>query len=493
MEKHVLSKSTFIRGLKCHKSLYLNKHQKQLRDQLSEMQLAIFEQGNKVGELAQNLFPGGIDCTSKSYFDFSEAITKTNDLIKNGQKVIYEAAFQYNGILAILDILVKDEEGWKAYEVKSSTSVSTTHVMDATLQSYVIQNSGLELVDVSIVYINNQYKRKGDLNIKELFSTSSIHEKVLEKMTTIPSKIIELKKVLNKSETPNVDIGPHCTSPYNCDFIGHCWKHIPDYSIFDISNLNQEKKFELYNNGIVDFKDIPNDFQLSKNQKTQIQCELDDKTIMDQTKLSTFINDLKYPLYYLDFETFSTAVPLFDNTKPYQQMVFQYSLHVNNSKHSSTLHFEYLAKNDGSDPREEFVKQLINDCKTEGDILVYNISFEKSRLKELINIYPHYRIPLEKIIFRLKDLMVPFQKKWYYSKEMKGSYSIKKVLPALSNELNYTELEIQDGGLASHTFTQLITSANKKNEEDIRKNLLEYCKMDTLAMVKIVEKLNALF
>ena len=491
MGKHVLSKSTFIRGLKCHKSLYLNKHNKHLRDELSEMQLAIFEQGSKVGELAQDLFPDGIDCTSKSYYDFSEALNKTKELIKNGQKVIYEAAFQFDGVLAILDILVRDKDGWKAYEVKSSTSVSSTHIMDATIQTYVIQHSGIELKDVSIVYINNQYRRQGKLNLKDLFGIESVYKQVLSLLPTIPNQINELKNVLNKTDTPNIDIGSHCTSPYNCDFREHCWKHVPSYSIFDISNLNLEKKFELYKKDILEFKDIPSTFHLSKNQKTQIECELEDKTIINKTELSKFLNDLKYPLYYLDFETFSTAIPIFNNTKPYQQLLFQYSLHVQKLINGGVSHFEYIANPDGNDPREELINQLINDCKTEGDILVYNISFEKGRLKELINIFPEYKDQIEKIIHRLKDLMIPFQKKWYYTKEMKGSYSIKKVLPALDNELTYNELQIQDGGLASHTFTQLITNKENKKFESVRRNLLDYCEMDTLAMVKIVEKLNS--
>ncbi len=490
MEKHLLSKSTFIRGLKCHKSLHLNKHHKNLRDQLSEMQLAIFEQGSKVGELAQNLFPGGIDCTTQSFYDFSGALTRTKDLIKKGQKVIYEAAFQYKGVLAILDILVKDEEGWKAYEVKSSTSVSTTHIMDATIQTYVIQNSGVTLKDVSIVYINNQYYKQGELKLNELFSTESVHDHVLKQLSIIPNKIKELKNVLTKTEIPKIDIGTHCTSPYSCDFTGHCWKHIPSYSIFDISNLNLEKKIELYNNNIIKFEDIPLGVSFSKNQKMQIQCELNNKEVINKTEIINFLSNLQYPLYFLDFETFSTAIPIFDNTKPYQQLVFQYSLHVQESKSKKPIHFEFLAKSNGSDPRVDFIENLILECKGHGDVLVYNISFEKGRLKELIDAFPSYKTQLTNIINRLKDLMTPFQKKWYYTKEMKGSHSIKKVLPALVNELSYKNLNIQDGGLASHTFSQLITNNITNNIDQIRENLLAYCKMDTLAMVKIVEKLN---
>ena len=157
MQKHVLSKSTFIRGVQCEKSLYLNKHARNLRDEISPEQMAVFSQGTNVGELAQGLFPGGVDCTPQSYYNFQESVERTLAEIAKGTKVIYEAAFQFNGVLAALDILVLEDDGWHAYEVKSSTKVSETYEMDATIQYYAITNSGIDLKDISIVHINNQY------------------------------------------------------------------------------------------------------------------------------------------------------------------------------------------------------------------------------------------------------------------------------------------------------------------------------------------------
>ncbi len=165
MEKHILSKSTFIKGLQCEKALYLSKYNRELKDELSSLQEAIFSQGTRVGELAQDLFPGGVDCTPESYFDFQQAVIKTQEEIKKGTKIIYEAAFQFDGVLAALDILVNDDEGWKAYEVKSSTSVTETYILDASIQYYAITNSGIELKDISIIYINNKYIRIGEINI----------------------------------------------------------------------------------------------------------------------------------------------------------------------------------------------------------------------------------------------------------------------------------------------------------------------------------------
>jgi hypothetical protein len=492
MSKHVLSKSTFIKGMQCHKALYLNKHHKELREDISEQQEAIFAQGTNVGELAQQLFPGGVDCTPESYFDFQKAVMRTQEEIANGTKIIYEAAFQYNGVLAALDILVKDKTGWKAYEVKSSTSVTETYHLDATIQYYTITNSGIDLKDIFIVHINNEYVKDGPIDVKQLFHFESVKNEVLEILPSIPNKVAELKKVLLQKEIPQVDIGPHCSNPYGCDFAGHCWKHIPDYSIFNISRLTGDKKFELYNKGIINFIDIPNDAPLNDNQWMQVNSELNNETIIDKANIKQFVNELNYPLHFMDFETFATAVPIFDKSRPYQQLVFQYSLHVLPSEKDKLIHKEYLAETNGIDPRIKFIEQLIADCGNQGDILVYNIGFERGKLNELAEVFPQFSADIEKITERIKDLMLPFQKRWYYTPQMKGSYSIKKVLPALVPKLSYDNLNISEGGTASNTFAAMVSGTFEGNAEQTRTDLLAYCKLDTFAMVKIVEKLKTI-
>lgn len=490
MEKHVLSKSTFIKGMQCHKALYLGKYHKNLREEISDQQEAVFSQGTRVGELARNLFPGGVDCSPESYFNFQESVARTQKEIDNGCKIIYEAAFQFNGVLAALDILVKDRKGWKAFEVKSSTSISETYVMDATIQYYAISNSGIDLKDISIIYINNEYIKQGPLDINQLFNIESVKERVLELLPGIPTQVAVLKKVLSQKQIPKVNIGPHCGSPYACDFSGHCWDHIPEYSIFNIANLRETKKFALYNKGVVNFKDIPPEFPLNENQWMQVNSELNNRTVIDKKKINEFVNDLQYPLYFMDFETFKTAIPIFDKTRPYQALVFQYSLHILPNNNCQLQHKEYLAEVDGSDPRNFFIEKLINDCGKKGDILVYNIGFERGKLNELAVAFPNYSISIHKIIRRLKDLMVPFQQRWYYTPAMLGSYSIKKVLPAMVPELSYDDLNIGEGGVASDTFSAILTGEFKGDVKQTRKDLLEYCKMDTLAMVEILKKLE---
>ncbi len=490
MEKHLLSKSTFIKGMQCHKALYLGKHHKELKAEVSEAQEAIFSQGTRVGELAQQLFPGGVDCTPESYYDFQKAVIRTQEEIAKGTKIIYEAAFQFNGVLAALDILVNDDNGWKAYEVKSSTSISVTYHMDATIQYYAITNSGIELKDIFIVHINNEYEKNGPIDLKELFTIESVKDIVLGIMPGIPNQVAALKKVLNQNEIPDIDIGLHCSDPYGCDFSAHCWKDIPENSVFDIANLRANKKFELYDSGVISFNEIPEDFPLNENQWMQVNSELNNESFIDKKKIKNFVNDLQYPLYFMDFETFATAVPVFDRSNPYQQLVFQYSLHILPTENGELIHKEFLAETNGVDPRIPFIERLIGDCGTTGDILVYNVGFEKGKLKDLAEAFPNYAFQIGKMIERLKDLMIPFQQRWYYTPAMRGSYSIKKVLPALVPELSYEDLTIKEGGTASNTFASMLLGGLAGDVMQTRRDLLEYCKLDTMAMVEILETLK---
>ncbi|MDA8626417.1 DUF2779 domain-containing protein [Flavobacteriaceae bacterium] len=204
--------------------------------------------------------------------------------------------------------------------------------------------------------------------------------------------------------------------------------------------------------------------------------------------MRNFTRGLSYPLYFLDFETIGPAIPKYNGTRPYQQLVFQYSLHTQENYSSNILHKEYLA-DPTKDPRIGFIEQLIQDCGTSGDILVYNIGFERGKINDLIEVFPQHSNKLNSIVSRLKDLMIPFQQKWYYTPEMKGSYSIKYVLPAMVPELSYNDLDIKEGGAASNTFLSLVNGTFDGDFEETRRQLLEYCKLDTYAMVKILEKL----
>lgn len=491
MGSHLLSKSSFIRGVQCEKHLYLYKYHYKEMDQLSDMQKAIFKRGTDVGKLAQQLFPGGIDASPKSQFEYDKAVVVTNNLVKEKQKVIYEASFSFSNVLAIADIVVNEKSGLKVFEVKSSTSISETYIRDAALQYWVIANCGYKIKDFSITYINNQYVRKGKLDINELFVTESVLKLILPLQKWVEEKVNQFKKVLAKKVIPNIDIGEHCYDPYTCGFYEYCRKHIPEISIFDLSGIHLNKKYDLYRNGILKLEDIPAEADLSKNAKLQLEIYKSKKDLIDKKAIKEFLSDLNYPIYFMDFETFQPAVPMFDKSKPYMQIPFQYSIHYKKNKKSKSEHFEFLAET-GNDPRIKFIENLLRDTKSEGDILTYNKSFEVLRLKEIAEAFPKYRKEIEERINRVKDLMLPFQKKYYYTYKMQGSYSIKYVLPALIPELSYADLQINEGGLASIAFESLFYETDLMRIADIRTNLLEYCKLDTFAMVRLLEKLETL-
>jgi CRISPR/Cas system-associated exonuclease Cas4 (RecB family) len=483
---YTISKSSFLLGYQCKKALYLNQHNKELKSKITKAQEVILTQGTNIGLLAQGLFPNGLNISKNDNFDYSNAIELTKKAISNSNPIIYEASFLFNDVFGALDILTYDKENWNAYEVKSSTEVKEVFILDAALQYYLITNSGVRLKDFFIIYINNKY---GKLNINDLFIKQSVLSEIEVLLPEIEKNIEKFKNILKENVTPIVDIGLHCNNPYPCSFIDYCWKNIPNYSIFNIANLRAIKKFELYKKGIISLNEIPNTFPLNPSQWQQIDCELHKKEIVEKSKINRFTKEIKYPLYFLDFETFQLAIPIYDNSRPFQQLVFQYSLHKIESVNSQLEHYEFIGEINGCDPRISFIEKLIIDCGTDGDILVYNIGFEKTRLKELIIDFPQYRLSITKIINRLKDLMIPFKKRWYYTPAMRGSYSIKNVLPALVPEFSYNNLEIKNGEIASNIYSSMVQGTFSGNQEETKKALLEYCNLDTLAMVKLLDKL----
>jgi hypothetical protein len=270
-------------------------------DELSEMQKAIFKRGTNVGELAHKLFPGGVIAAKGDPPNYDAALKKTKELIDDGAKVIYEAAFMFNEVLSIADIVVRENGGLKVYEVKSSTSISETYLNDAALQYYVISSLGMRVKDFSIIYINNQYVRKGNLDIEELFTTESVLEFILPLQKTVKENVDRFKKVILKKKMPVIDIGEHCYNPYTCGFFNYCRKHIPEDSIFDFSGMHLTKKYELYREGIININDVPLDYPLNKNNKLQLDVHKSGKPIIDKKAIKNFLSDLNYPLYFMDF------------------------------------------------------------------------------------------------------------------------------------------------------------------------------------------------
>ncbi|MEO6348857.1 MAG: DUF2779 domain-containing protein, partial [Aquaticitalea sp.] len=328
----------------------------------------------------------------------------------------------------------------------STTGVKEPHITDAALQYYVITNSGLKLADISIVHLNNKYIRKGELDVQQLFHAASILKEVKELQPYITTKAVELKKLLKQKTVPVIETGKHCEKPYPCDFYGFCSKNLLE------EDLVPEKKY------------------------------------INKPVIKEFLEQLKYPLQFLDFETWMTAVPEQDGHWPYRQVCFQYSVHSQKKQNAELEQLSYLAESTASTSLE-FLENLIQAVGKNGSILVYNQTFEITRLKELKKDHPKHAKAIDSIIDRIVDLMPPFRKN-YRLPAMQGKYSIKNVLPALVPELSYEGMIIGSGGVASAAFYNLKNVEDETEKGKTRNALLEYCGLDTLAMVKILEKLE---
>jgi hypothetical protein len=493
-----LSKSLYTKGIQCPKALWLKKYNKKVLTPPDDSALARFDTGNEVGDLACKLFPNGVEIAYTKNFD--EMINQTKKHIDDRIKYIYEATFSFNGILVMVDVLEIHEDGEVSiYEVKSSSSVKDIYVHDTSIQAYVLKQMDFSIKTANVVHINSSYVRGDTLKLNELFTIADVTQEVVDLQINIPTILKEFATVLeDKINEPNIDIGSHCKKPYECDAKYYCWKvqrQIPEYSIFNIFNLGSKKQVELYSQGIVKLEDIPTDFVMTANQKSAVENYKSKETfstLMKKEKIKEFVDTLTYPIYHLDFETFQQAIPEFKGISPYQQIPFQYSLHIEHE--DGTLeHKEYLAL-DSIDPREQIANRLYEDIPNDVTVLAYNMSFEKGVIKKLAESFPELSTHLLSINENMKDLMIPFQKKYYVTPSMNGSYSIKYVLPALVLELAlaYKELDgVQNGSQAMNAFVNM-SKMEEGEKLRMRNSLIEYCKLDTLAMVKILEKLNNL-
>ncbi len=496
-----LSKSLFITGLQCTKSLWLRKYKKEVLSPPDATALARFETGNIVGDKACELFPNGREIP---YHDtsFDEKIALTKQWMKEGVETIYEATFQYNGVLVMVDILHKTEKGWEIYEVKSSSWSSKKtlkdielYIYDAAIQHYVLEGCGIPIAKTSVVMINGEYVRGETLDIDALFSIIAVDAEVAALQLEIPQHLARFHSVLmDRENEPDIEIGYHCNNPYNCAAKEYCWKvqrQIPDYSVFDIFVMNKNSKaMKLYHDNILKVEDIPDDFALTDNQALAVHAWKNKKSSIKTDEIATFLESLHYPIYHFDFETFQEAIPTYKGVRPYEQIPFQYSLHIEHQD-GRIEHKEFLAQEDG-DLREELVKRLLKDIPVGATMMAFNASFEKMVLKNLIKAFPQHKTHLQSLIDHIVDLDTPFKKKSYYLPEMKGKYSIKILLPLLVPKMQeaYKKLDLVSNGTeAMQAFPKLKTMQDKEREL-YRKALLAYCELDTLAMVKVLEVLR---
>ena len=483
-----LSKSLILKGLQCHKALWLAKHPPAFGLPARPDQQARFELGTAVGILAQQLFPGGTEVPYAG-LSVTEQVARTRELIEAGTPVIYEASFAFDGIFVKVDILVRDGSKWQIHEVKMGTAVKEVNLDDVAIQHYVLSGCGLAVSRSFLVHIDNSYVRNGAIEVGRLFAFEEVTGEALARQASLPALLAGMRRTLGEAGEPEIDIGPWCTDPYECDFIPWCWRHIPEDSVFDLRGRGIDK-FALYNQGIIHLEDVPLD-ALNAAQRFQAEATLGKRDVTDVAAIRAFLGTLWHPLCHLDFETFDTPIPPFDGARPYQKIPFQYSLHIERTPGAEPEHFAYLAP-PNVDPRRELAEQLLAEIPEEACVLTYNQAFEKSVLRDLAATFPELAGDLQKRIDHIRDLMAPFKKRHLYRWPMRGSYSIKEVLPALVPDLSYKGLKVADGGMAMLAYHEMCAAADPGRVAEIRRNLLAYCELDTWAMVRILRELKAL-
>ena len=487
MSNIYLSKSKYCKAKQCNKILWLDKYKPE--EALPKASESVMTNGTKVGELAREYFGNYINIDFDD--NLNNMIEKTKQHLKYAPNIITEASFKFDNNFCSVDILKNDADGFEIYEVKSSTGSKEIYYDDISYQVYVLNSIGYKIKKAKLMYINNKYIRNGELDLKQLFKILDVTDITFSKQQEIKQKIEEINEYMKNTNEPSQKISTQCFNPYLCPYWEYCTKELPEKNVFSISGMWASQKFKLFDKGIIDYEGLLNE-NINSKYKQQVEVELLDETIIKKEEIREFMNSLSYPLYFLDFETFQQAIPEYDGIRPYEQIPFQYSLHYIDNENGKLKHAEFLAEA-GIDPRRMLAERLVSDIPDNVCVTAYNMSFEKTVIKHLAEQFGDLREHLLKIRENIKDLMIPFEKRWYYIKEMEGSYSIKYVLPALfpnNPQLDYHNLPVvHNGGEASSTFADL-HNKSKEEQDIIRNGLLEYCKLDTLAMVKVWEKLK---
>jgi len=483
----LLSKSNYMNGLQCPRYLWMRFHHPEKLPQPTAAEQRRFDQGHLVGELAQKLFPKGILVEQDN---FKENIKKTEELLEK-RKALFEAGILVENLYSRADVLNpvgRDE--WDVVEVKSSTKVKPEHVLDVAFQKYVYLKFGLKIRKCFLMCIETSYVKKGKIEPKKLFKKEDITSEVNKAILDVEENIKRLFEILALEKPPEFQLMDLETSFYDHPVIDEFKESLPAGSVFELYRGGKKCR-ELFGQKVCLLVDIPEEYKLTGHQQIQKKCAKTGRLHLDKVKLGEFFGKLEYPLYFLDFETFQTAIPLFEGTKPYQQIPFQYSLHVVESEKTKPKHFSFLA--DGAkDQRKEFLSSLKENLGDKGSIIVYNQSFEKRILKELAEVFPKEKKWVEAVFERVVDLWEPFKKFYYYHPKQMGSASLKYVLPVLTKK-SYQKLEISNGEDASLQFlTIAFEEVTEKEKERVREALEKYCGLDTEGMVWIVGELREL-
>jgi Domain of unknown function(DUF2779) len=484
-----ISKSKFVAGCQCLKRVYLQVHEPELAAEPDAAAEAIIEQGREVGLLARKLFPGGIEVDGSAGLD--QAIRTTQELIANREvPAIFEGTFEHSGVLVRVDVLHRrKDERWRLIEVKSTTEVKDHHLEDVAIQHRVVTRSGVDLAASCLAHVSRDYVYEGGpIDSSRFFKIRNLTRQVERLQAELTVQLHSEFRVLAMPEAPNIPAGRHCSNPFICEFFDICNSPIPDDHILRLPRIHASTVAKLAVLGVQSIHEIPENYPLTERLRRACASVQTGKPWYSP-ELRDELDGLKYPIYFADFETVNPALPRFAGMRPYDQIPFQWSVHVQRQPDAAPEHFEFLAT-DNSDPRQAFISALCDVLGDGGSIVVYHQQFESTRLSELASWLPEFSERIEKIQCRLWDLL-PVVRDHVYHPAFGGSYSLKSVLPALVPLMTYEGMVVADGQAAGLAWESLIGSdCSQAERQQKRRALLEYCCQDTLAMVRLVEKLQ---
>jgi predicted RecB family nuclease len=484
-----LSKSKFVAGVQCLKRLYFQVHEPELAAQPDAASEAIFEQGREVGLLARQMFPGGVEVDGAAGLD--EAIRATRELVANPEvPAIFEGTFEHGGVLVRVDILQRRrDDRWRLLEVKSTTDLKEHHLDDVAIQARVVSRSGLDLAASCLMHVNRNYVfQGGSIDVRQFFRIRNLTRRVKRLQPKLTFQLRAEFTVLNMPNAPDLPPGSHCTDPVTCEFFDRCNPPRPDDHVGYLPRIQASVIEELEQNGVESIREIPDDFPLNERQRRACTCVQTGEPWFS-AELGEELRVLKYPLYFMDFETVNPAIPRFPGMRPYAQIPFQWSVHVLREPGAELEHYEFLAT-DTTDPRREFVASLCPVLGKSGSIVVYYQPFEGQRLSDLAAWLPEFSGRIKKIQRRLWDLLPVIRNNAYHPR-FAGSFSLKDVLPALVPGMSYKGMEVADGQGAGLAWESLTRGGVDQTERDrIKRALLDYCGQDTMAMVRLLEKLR---
>lgn len=484
-----ISKSKFCAGVQCLKRLYLQVHSPELAAQPTAAAEASMRQGRAVGVLAQRLFPGGVEVCERS---LDQAIRATRELIANPEiPAIFEGAFEHWNVLVKVDVLQRRQADgrFRLVEIKSTADLIDHHVEDVAIQYRVVSRSGVDVASACLAHVNRNYVRGESIDAKRFFRIRNLTRRVQRLQPKLVFQLRSEFAVLKMPAAPDIRPGKQCDSPIACEFFDHCNQPLSDDHIGVLPRIHASAVEELEKMGIESIHDVPDDFELTELQRRACTSVKTGEPWFDREGLKAELAKLEYPLYFADFETLNRAIPAYAGMRPYDHLPFQWSVHLQRAPGAEPEHYEFLAAN-GADPRREFISSLCNVLGNSGSIVVYS-SFESRRLSELAEWLPEYADRIEAIKARLFDLL-PVVREHTYHPAYAGSYSIKSVLPALVPEMSYGGMAVANGQDAGLAWASLVHGVLAKNErERIRKALLAYCCLDTLALVRLLERLRS--